>query len=356
MNRTNFLDWVSLFLMATVMIFVSCNVEKDRILDKKFPIEKELKSKRLSIDETLNPGDFRIVGDFFVFQNEYISGEDCFYVFDRDMKFCYSFGRLGNGPQEFIGPRIIHGKQKENQFYIFDPAYGKLFEYNLRKDNPVFVSELKVEIGPFPSQHTSIINDSILVYVEMNNEHYGLFSYNYNQHETIDSLIFQTPFKELLGNKYNSSYDGFGCSTNGNKFVLTFNYIDEIKIGEIDSVGRFVIDKTFEEGTFNSSYSPKKSDNLTYYIFPEMSDRHIYAPYYGLQSLYLMPFPFNPYGRSFKFLIEVYDLNKSPIARLSLDSDLLRIVVDEKNGKLYTWNILKDFDYLLEYDISFLID
>lgn len=37
---------------------------------------------------------------------------------------------------------------------------------------------------------------------------------------------------------------------------------------------------------------------------------------------------------------------------LEFDSDILRCTIDEKRKKIYTWNLLKDFDYLLCYDMN----
>ncbi|MGL4493691.1 MAG: hypothetical protein ACRCT5_12705, partial [Tannerellaceae bacterium] len=84
-----------------LLIFTSCGDENKHILlSREFPAIHELKARKIPIKEVLNPIDLIITSDFFIFQNEYLSGEDCFFVFDRALNFCYSFGRLGQGPQE----------------------------------------------------------------------------------------------------------------------------------------------------------------------------------------------------------------------------------------------------------------
>ena len=156
-----------------------------------------------------------------------------------------------------------------------------------------------------------------------------------------------------MGGNYDPTMDVFQCYENNNNIVFTFNHIDEVKTGKVLPDGKFSVDRNLlSHCTMNSTTNI--DENIAYYLFPQITEKRLYTQYYGYSFLRMQPFPINKYGRIFNFLIEVYDLEKNPIARLTLDSDILRFIVDEENKKLYAWNYLDDFDYLLEYDISFL--
>ena len=60
----------------------------------------------------------------------------------------------------------------------------------------------------------------------------------------------------------------------------------------------------------------------------------------------------NTGGRKFDMLLEIYDRNQKPIALLDLQHDILRCKIDERNSKIYTWNMLEDFNHLIVYDYS----
>jgi hypothetical protein len=63
------------FLIA---IYGCSNANKERIIPKNMPIVEELKANKIAIKEVLNPVDMIMLDDYFVFQNEYHNGEDCF--------------------------------------------------------------------------------------------------------------------------------------------------------------------------------------------------------------------------------------------------------------------------------------
>lgn len=351
-NRFNYLFCKSIIVsFFLTLLFTSCEPANERILTRDFPQNISLKAKKIPVKKVLNPVDIILTDNHFIFQNDHTSGEDCYYVFDKEMRFCYSFGRLGNGPNEFIAPRGVNGKRKENQFLIFDSASDKIFEYKLGDEKPVFISETKIVDVMYPTQYLSKVNDSILIYRIYDNEGCKLYSYHLFDKVVVDTLQFNTPFKEEMGANYNPNWDIFQCWEENSIILFTFNHIDEVKTGKVLPDGKFSVDRDLSSPcTLNSTTN--NDENIAYYMFSKITEKRLYAHYYGYPFLYMQPFPFNKYGRIFNFLIEVYDLDKKPIARLTLDSDILKFVVDEENQKIYTWDFLDDFDYLLEYDIS----
>lgn len=342
--------------LIVLLIFTSCSEDTTRILSREFPVTHELTARKIPIKEVLNPIDLIKTTDYFIFQNEYVSGEDCFFVFDRALNFCYSFGRLGQGPQEYIAPRLIYGAKKDNQVSIIDSQTDIITEFKLEALKPRFISETQIAETYFPTQYISYVNDSILAYEVQNNDGSFLYSYNLSSKRIVDTLVFATPFKKMMNSKFNPNIEDFKVSINDATLLTTFNFINEVRIGTILKDGKFEMDKTFSSDNCELNSIEDIDSNTLFYLFPQITEKYVYAPYYGLPFLSMKPFPFNLKGRSMMKHIEVYDLEKKPIARLSLDGEFLKFIIDEKAKKLYTWDFLKDFDYLLEYDISCLHD
>jgi hypothetical protein len=312
------------------------------------PIE-ELKATKIPVKEVLHPVDMVILDDYVVFQNEYMSGENCFFVYSLDgMNFCYAFGLLGKGPGEFIAPRMVW-RNEGNILSIYDSAYDKIVKYDISQQKAEQTDEIRITTIYYPTQSISYVDDSTLLLLVQTNLDVKLYSYNIQSNAMIDTLSFETNFREEMGNKYNSTFDMFYFSNIGRKFVITFNFINEAIVGTLDEDGKFL--KT-NYNVPHPKLNEKLIDNIAYYFFPVSTADYIYAQYYGKSFKYMQPFPFNIEGRSFDFLIEVYDWQKKPIRLLHLDSDILRFCINEKTNKLYAWNPLEDFDYLLEYDLQ----
>jgi hypothetical protein len=310
---------------------------------------QELRASKIAIKEVLKPVDMAILDDYIIFQNEYINGEDCFYVYSSDkMKFCYSFGRLGQGPGEFIAPRIVQNSFG-NIISIYDSAFGKMVNFSISGQNAERMNEKKIIFTPYPVQNISYVNDTTILYFIQTNTYSNLYSHNLISNNIIDTLSFDTKIREKMGQNYNQMFDFFCFSNYERKYVITFNFMDEVIIGLLDEEGKFTkIDHAFKDVTFNSQIV----ENVFHYMFPIATENFVYTQYYGRLFYYMQPFPFNMKGRNFDFLIEVYDWEKNSIRILHLESEILRFYINRKTNKLYAWNLLEDFDYLLEYELQ----
>lgn len=343
-------------LFFTIVLFSSCGyIANERIVNDNFFSNDTLSSNKIGINEIFNPVGMTVLDDYYVFQNEYGNSgdEDFFYVYNAEnMSFCYSFGNFGNGRNEFLSPRIVLNNNK-NDILIADSRSMKLYKYNIKNKGEEFVEEKKINGLRFPIQEVSLVNDSILLFFVMTNENVFLYSYNYNNEQIVDTLFCKTGFEEKLGEDFLPSHNEYRYSNYKNKYAIVFHYIDELIIGEVDDEGFF---KNKNCKLEKKDFVPDKAiyENILYYPHAASSENFIFVQYYGYLFRQLTPFPFNLGKRHFDFLIEVYDWNKNPITVLSLDEEILRIYVDNKRNKLYAWNPLKDFDNLIEYDISYL--
>ncbi|MDR3236078.1 MAG: 6-bladed beta-propeller [Prevotellaceae bacterium] len=242
------------------------------------PVE-ELKANKIPIKETLNPVKILMLDDYFIFQNDYISGEDCFYVYSKSMKFCYSFGRLGQGPGEFIAPTPAQGS-KENKLAIYDAAFDKLTDYDISDTKAEWIKDYKFpdRTIKFPVQQISYVDDTTILFRVMSNEGVMLYSYNIQSNYMIDTLSFETKIKEQMV-EYNSTFDDFCFSNYGRKYVISFAFIDEVVTGTLDAVGKFPkMNYKLKHTRMNKDIA----DNISYYpLDPAATGDCVYTPYYG---------------------------------------------------------------------------
>lgn len=330
----------------------SCSDKQSRIINEDFPRTVKLISEKKSIQEVIRPVGMVIYNDYLIIQNDQIPEAPCFYVYLLDsMRYLYSFARLGNGGNEFVAPLITQCNEAQ-YFYVFDQVKRKLVGYNLSNSGAQEVTEALIhESTKFPFQELSFINDSVFLYLSVNNE---VISYNINCNMVIDTIAFESDLKnKIQGDKpYNKSLDFFHFSNSGGNIVTGHNFINKITINTCDTTGLFK-NRNISLTAFTPNYvSSQLYENMYYYMFVEATSDFIFAQYFGYPFKRLQPFPLNMDSRHFDLTLEVYDWSLKKKAIIEFDNDILRCTIDEKRRKIYTWDPLTDFDYILCYDIK----
>jgi hypothetical protein len=257
---------------------------------------------------------------------------------------------LGSGRDEFIAPLITRSEETP-YFYVFDQIKRKLQGYSLSDTGAQLVTEKIIqEDSRFPFQKISFISDSIFLFLTVNNE---VISYNINRDMMIDTLAFTSDIKDKVHGVYNKSLDGFQFANAGTKIITGHKYINKITTNTCNAEG-FFENKNISLSAYIRDYmDPDLDDNMCYYMPIESTSDFIFAEYYGYPSKRLQPFPINIEGQKLDVIVEVYDWNLDKKAILEFDSNgIIFFIIDEKSRKIYTWDLLKDFDYLLCYDIS----
>jgi hypothetical protein len=256
---------------------------------------------------------------------------------------------LGNGRDEFVAPLITRGEGSP-YFYVFDQAKRKLAGYSLSDSGAQLVTEKLIqEDSRNPFQELFFISDSVFLFLSVNNE---VISYNINSDRMIDTLAYSSDSKDKVYGEYNKSLDFFSFSNVGRNIVTGHNFINKITTNTCNVDGLFE-NKNISLAAYTRDYIDSNLfNNMYYYLFVEATPTFIFAEYYGYPFMQLQTLPINMGSRHFDFILEVYDWNLDKKAILEFDSETLRCTIDEKRKKIYTWNYLKDFDYLLCYDIS----
>lgn len=335
-------------LLCCYFLLLSCAVTEERKANETFSKTYELQPELREINEVIKPVDIVVLNDYLVIQNDLMPTEKCFFVYDLDsLNFLYSFGNMGHGPEDFIAPALIQNGEGNN-LTVFDQASFKLIKYELnRKLAHIIEKENVTTNDKRPWQEIYYKNDSILLFSTLSN---SIHSYNINTNTVLDTLTFSSNLMDLMDENYNHSFEGFHFSYINDELVVGFNFLNKIIKGTIKENGKITMEENYIE--FPEPLEKSLFDNRFYYLYTSMTSEFIFAQYVGYLFREMQPFPLNIGPRRFDMLLEVYDSNKNPICILDLKHDFLRCKADEKRMKLYTWNMLKDFDHLMVYDYS----
>ena len=160
-------------------MFFSCNKNQERILNNNFIQQDSLVATKIPIKEILNPVNMVLLKDYIVIQNEYLADENCFFIYQKggDYNFLFSFGRLGQGAEEFIAPSIVNNNV-DNELSILDNARNVIRKYSVTSRSAEKIQEIKLKDIAYPFQELSYVNDSILLYRIMYKQCNVLYSYN----------------------------------------------------------------------------------------------------------------------------------------------------------------------------------
>jgi len=151
-----------LFLIISLIIFTGCS---DKFGKYNYINYKKLKrpNNKVKLHSTvvINEHDINYIGDFTIINNYLLlidkKADKLIKIFDsKSYKLLKSFGRLGQGPSEFIGAsQIIPGQKDKNMFWIYDVTARKLKKFNINKvlnnnSNPEKIISIKEGKGiPF---------------------------------------------------------------------------------------------------------------------------------------------------------------------------------------------------------------
>lgn len=335
-------------LIVLLLIVLSCDDSSQRIVNDTFSNKYKLNPIQYEVDEIIKPVDIVILDDYLIIMNEIMPKENIFFVYSlSSFKFLYSFANKGRGPQDYIAPELLQNPSG-NYLSVFDQATSKLLKYEIEENKESIVEEQVIEIEDrSPLQEIYYHNDSVIIFSTLDNK---IQSYNLSTNKIVDSFQFETNLKENMGRDYNLSFDGFHFAYNDQSIIVGFYYLNKLIRGEVDDIGNI----TMIESVIECENIPKKSiyDNTLYYMYVYLYSDFIFAQYSGYLFKDLQPFPINLEKRKFDMLLEVYNRDGEPIALIDLQHDFLRCKIDEKNKRIYTWNLFEDFDYLLTYDYS----
>ncbi|MFO7825577.1 MAG: BF3164 family lipoprotein [Cyclobacterium sp.] len=334
------------FLAGLFLFFISCQSKDSskRILDE-VPNAVGLESKELSLDNfPLLPSKLILLSEKAVIFNN--AKKDLFKVYSLpSFDFLFSFGEIGEGPNEFsfVDPNSV--QTLNENLVIFSGS--QITKVKLENEKEKFTERIEVlEGSSSPINRLVLINDSIYVSdiweATPGGEEHLLV--NLVSNEEIDKFgrYPQDPSGDQLkpGERYRQ-YMKTLVSHPGNGRLATF-YIYQNLIKYYSEDGELL-----QEIEVNSDYAnDSDGDDFTYRVEPFATKEFIYVLHVGKtkKEAIEQPDAFRPH-------LEIWDWDGNLVERYLLDQPITTFAVSPKFEKLYGMSFFKE-DVIFEYNLK----
>jgi len=231
-------------------------------------------------------------------------------------RFIKSFGRLGQGPDEFQFPRMFRSRNSKRLAYVFESTRNKL--YSLDRD---FVTkELKLAMPAsfhqmYSDKQMQCIYDSTFAYVESVKGGKGIFKLSLRGDSATAKKLYNLTFSEKLKNW--AAYIGdFGLNPDKKRMVFAYKQFNRLVFVDCDSMKtRTLIFDDSKDHKFNTKdvMSPA---NITYFWGISPQRKYVYLLYSGRTPIDVMKA--NNHGNEFIY-VEQFDWNGNPVHKYRLD-------------------------------------
>ncbi len=335
-------------ILLTLLFVVACNNNSESSLNSKFADRPhvELVAEKISVDELLEPGFVVRTDDYLIYFGESGKNRDLFYVYTTDdLKFAYSFGSTGRASNEFLLTSPVY-QLKGNNFLVLDSVGRKLFRYLLGEDQERLLEVIKMDLPMGqPIQEMVMLNDTTAIFSLTEESGSYLYSYDLSANRVIDKISMSEYFRGKLGQSYNPEMNSFSIGgTLNNSVYIAHTYLDEISKVRLDDDFSFGDDRfVFEDK------NPNFKDMMIYNGYMRHDDGYLAVTRVGREPMKMSPL--NPL-RDFRFNIEIYDRDLTPIALLKPGQNILRFEIDIDRGYIYSWDVLNGFEHICRYKID----
>ncbi|MDR3245411.1 MAG: TolB-like 6-bladed beta-propeller domain-containing protein [Prevotellaceae bacterium] len=316
---------LALLVIPIITVLASCDVKNaDKIVEIQLSESKAIQLERKVIDVSLyRPNKIYLYNDNLIVYDDI--RDSIFKVLDnKDLKHKYTFGRIGQGPGEFI---FVDNEAINSSAYFEILNRNELRYYNITDTVAVqALSPKSIVHKSGPINNFKKLSDSIYL---LNNDHTSgkfekeLISYNINnktETEFGDLILFGDLKSKNIEEQYFSLSKSITANTTRDKFALFYYMYPFFKIfssGTLSNVFH-INDKTeHAEGCayFASAYS---TDKFIYVLWVLKSEEEI------MENL-----------DNYKPVLLVFDWDGNLVQNYKFDVPIITFAVNNSNDKLY---------------------
>ncbi|MCG6186037.1 BF3164 family lipoprotein [Maribellus maritimus] len=339
---------MKIFLSVFVFAFVPClYANSQNSTNIRFPVEKELEYKVIKVDPVIfaeTPG-VVISANKFIFMRS--SFEPLFFVFDiPSFNLTGSFGKRGNGPNEFKIPDSRNAVATENGFNLFDIHKGLIFvdisEFG-GDASDVKIEQIKLPGELFMLNDAVLLNDSTII---------GLHEYwrsdsmyvSYNLESKKIEYFGQYPdFSKRLEEDavWGAFWRHSVIKPDGTKIASFFENFKMFRIYDNCGTLEKEVVMNIPEKVF---FKKPKESIATFYQLVKSTNKYIYAMCInGYPEKYLELIP----------EIEVWDWEGKPVAKFKLTNPVFSFDVTDDNNTIYCIDRVEiDKIYMYNLDLN----
>jgi hypothetical protein len=308
---------IILILVATlfILLFEECTSKNKDIVsnnENKILFSEEITGDSILINEVIDINDWVRIDNQIIIQASVIDTFFFSYLLP-DWKTHSTFGKKGQGPQEYLFPRI--STDGEEKLYIYDNAKHNLVEYILLENKFIIKDEVKNN-NPILIDKMLTINETTFL-VKENTPHEIRFKMLVNKNNELINVSDFIVESNLQGN---TTFNDF-VITNYKKHVATaYNHRNQIRLYQIGENNKFKILTDFTE---------KTDENKNKYFYTDLccNEKYIYALYQNLDA--------NLATDQDKSAIIIYNWSGEVVRKLNLDRIINKIIIDRHADCIY---------------------
>jgi hypothetical protein len=317
----------SIIYTVVMAFFVTCTPSK-KDTNTAATEAIDLKSDSISFNEIIDINDWISVDNQIIVQTSIVDTFFYSYLLP-EFQFYYMFGKKGQGPDEYIYPRLAtDGKKK---LYLYDNAKKKFVEFAQAEKEFVIVNTIDVDTHMLVDKMLALSDDLFCVKESYPNEiKFAFFSIENNEFKKVSE------YKAESGLKGKASGNDFLITNDKERMAAFYIHKKQIRLYQLN-------EKKEIEETFTLSATRKENENIFHYSDLCCTGKYIFALYQGFDP--------NLLKSGDRSTIEVYNWDGKLIKTLKADRIINRITVNENMDYIYGVSPYES-EYIYSYEIN----
>lgn len=321
--------------------------------DMAFKCQKTLAADSVEMDVIIKPGNIYWSDPYIVVSDVASNKTRHFAVFDRDLKFLYTFAGVGMGAEECLMPTFVKN-MPNGEFLVRDHSTNDFLMYELSDTAARFIKRFKVSTGDSDFLwELNHVSDGRLMTKAVAPRRVSRRLLDSATGAVVDSLPPTFDLAGTMGKDYYSEFDDFWLCVNADNFACAYYFIDRIEFGKVKSDSLDIRCSVgadtppdfhlYTDEVLEGKYEYNVDYNIVYYEWAFSTKNRFYASYFG-----------EPWGDINKHssAIESYSWTGEPENRYKLNKPVASFIVLEPENKIIGINpeLSDDLFYLYGTD------
>jgi len=340
----------SIIVLTTLFGVTACSLNNDDYFEvHAIEYGSDLKStvhSFINITTLIRPSEFVNVSDNYLLVSD--SGTNGFIKVFKipELKFLYSWGSQGSGPNEFQHTPIHDINTFNGNVILYEIGSRILREYSVNDTTLSLVNEtfLKYEDQHHPLSGITRVNDDLYIVenrISLDGKNHEFLALQPNNSSPLFSFANYPETELELNEKYWEYIKSIGISDDASRIAAFYYYHNKFKI--FDNTGKLLNKFKVKDGSINNNEGELL--NFLYRSIKSSSDSYLY-----LLAMNDYRDTIEENIETFRASFEKWNWDGEQLNRSRFDVPIHNFVVSEKLGKIYGYSVL-DIYSIYEFDI-----